>query len=260
VCPFCCALIRSAARPGNFVPEIACHRPITELTGLSVKALLRQCETQFTNGEHNQPLLQGRYSFMRQRPLLAAVLLAATGIAAGNPLPIRSFSFEQPGEGKVNMTEVPGWRFDGTGVPLAGVETGYEPSDGSWSTYLEGGAGGTPIWQLTDYVIGEGDVFELKVDARITWAATTMEMALFYDADGTRIVIASRRATLSNSMMEYGEYAHVDRTSNRRSPRQHEPRLHLDRHRQRAFDPRRGRHANPRRQTVPCGPINRCAS
>jgi hypothetical protein len=142
---------------------------------------------------------------MRQCLLLAATVLTVAGVLNGAslPIPIRNFSFEQPGTGKTNMSGVPGWRFDGAGTPLAGVETGYEPSDGFWTAYIEGGAAGTPIWQLIDCVIGEGDVFELKVDARITWAASTMEMTLFYDGNGTRIVVASQHVMLTNSMAEY---------------------------------------------------------
>ncbi len=142
---------------------------------------------------------------MRQRSLLTvALLLTLAGASLGTPLPIpiANFSFEQPGTGKTSMNNVPGWHCDGPETPLAGVEMGYEPTDGLWSAYVEGGAG-TTIWQLTDYVIGEGDIFELKVDARITWAAATMEMTIFYDIDGTRIVIASRRVALTNSMAEY---------------------------------------------------------
>jgi hypothetical protein len=131
-------------------------------------------------------------------------ILATAGTLTAAPLPIaiENPSFELPGTGKITMNRVPGWHFDGAQTPLAGVETGYTPTDGAWTAYMEGGPGSSPIWQLTGYVIGEGDIFELKVDARITWAATTMEMTIFYDADGTRIVIASRRVALTNSMAE----------------------------------------------------------
>ena len=48
-------------------------------------------------------------------------------------------------------------------------------------------SGDPSAWQLTDHTIAEGDVLELKVDARITWAATNVQMTLYYDDNGTRV-------------------------------------------------------------------------
>ncbi len=62
---------------------------------------------------------------MRRHLFLLAIGLTTPGTLIGAPLPIpvRNYSFEQPGTGKTNMSGVPGWRFDGAGTPLAGVKT-----------------------------------------------------------------------------------------------------------------------------------------
>jgi hypothetical protein len=64
-------------------------------------------------------------------------------------------------------------------------------------------SGDPSVWQLTDYTISNGDVFELKVDARITWAATAMQMTLYYGDNGARIPAASSEVTLTDQMQEY---------------------------------------------------------
>jgi hypothetical protein len=46
-------------------------------------------------------------------------------------------------------------------------------------------------------------VLELKVDARITWAATTLKMSLYYDDNGARVPAASQDVALSDTMQEY---------------------------------------------------------
>ncbi len=64
-------------------------------------------------------------------------------------------------------------------------------------------SGDPSVWQLTDRTIAEGEVFELKVDARITWAATTLQMSLYYDDNGTRVPLTSTEAGLADAMAEY---------------------------------------------------------
>ena len=64
-------------------------------------------------------------------------------------------------------------------------------------------SGDPSVWQLTDHKISDGDVLELKVDARITWAATTMQMTLYYDDNGTRVPAATDEVTLTDDMQEY---------------------------------------------------------
>jgi len=117
------------------------------------------------------------------------------------PVTIVNPSFELPGtEKQKGFDNVPGWSTDG---PCAdsGVETGYTPTDGDWTAYLM--SGDPSIWQLTDHVVTKWDVLELKVDARITWAATTLKMSLYYDDNGIRVPAASKDVTLSDTMQQY---------------------------------------------------------
>lgn len=130
-----------------------------------------------------------------------AVLLA--GVARAVPIPVENFSFELPGTTKqTNFTNVPGWHTDIVAAD-SGVETGYTPTDGTWTAYMRGGAADPTLWQLTGHKIVAGDVFELKVDARITWQATTMRMTLYYDKDGARVPAATQDVTLTSAMATY---------------------------------------------------------
>jgi hypothetical protein len=123
--------------------------------------------------------------------------------AAEGPVPIliENSSFEQPGTDKqMGFDAVPGWSTDGACAD-SGVETGFTPTAGDWTAYLM--SGDPPVWHLTDHVIAEGEVLGLKVDARITWAATSMQMTLYYDEDGARIPVATGDITLTDTMQEY---------------------------------------------------------
>jgi len=114
---------------------------------------------------------------------------------------VENFSFELPGTEKLKSFDtVPGWSTDG---PCAdsGVETGYTATDGEWTAFLM--SGDPSVWQLTGHTIADGDVLELKVDARITWAATTLQMTLYYDDNGTRVPAATDEVTLTDEMQEY---------------------------------------------------------
>jgi hypothetical protein len=116
-------------------------------------------------------------------------------------VPVENFSFELPGTSKQKgFDSVPGWHTDG---PCAdsGVETGWTPTDGSWTAYLM--SGDPSVWQLTNHVIAAADVLRLKVDARITGAAPALRVALYYDNNGARVRAASQDMTLSNAMREY---------------------------------------------------------
>jgi hypothetical protein len=64
-------------------------------------------------------------------------------------------------------------------------------------------SGDPAVWQLTDHAIKTGNVFKLKADARITWAATTLRMTLYYDNNGARVAAASSAVPLSDVMQEY---------------------------------------------------------
>ncbi len=64
-------------------------------------------------------------------------------------------------------------------------------------------SGDPSVWQLTDHKIAEGQVLELKVDARITWAATSLQMAIYYDDNGERVPVATSDVTLTDATQEY---------------------------------------------------------
>ena len=124
---------------------------------------------------------------------------------------IENFSFELPGTEKIKCwngegvdgtpaVDIPGWSSDSPVVD-SGVESGYTPTDGEWTAFLM--SGDPPVWQLTDYTINDGDVFELKVDARITWAATAMQMTLYYDDSDVRVPAATNEVILTDDMQEY---------------------------------------------------------
>jgi len=124
-------------------------------------------------------------------------------------------SFELPGVGKIKgwdglgtctdpgwageTDDIPGWTSD---VPVwdSGVETGYTPTDGEYTAFLMGGD--TSVYQITDYVIEEGDNIELVVDARITYVATLFEMMLFYEDNGTRVPLGWEEWELTDAMEE----------------------------------------------------------
>jgi hypothetical protein len=117
------------------------------------------------------------------------------------PPTVENFSFELPGtEKQAGFDNVPGWSTDG---PCAdsGVETGWTPTDGEWTAYLKGGD--PSIWQVTERTINQGDVYELKVDARITWEATTLRMSLCYEKAGVRVPVATSDVALTGDMQEY---------------------------------------------------------
>jgi len=114
---------------------------------------------------------------------------------------VENASFELPGTDKQKGFEnVAGWSTDG---PCAdsGVETGYTATDGDWTAYLM--SGDPSVWQSTGHTISEGQVLELKVDARITWAATGMQMIIYYDDGGVRIPVATSDVALTDAMQEY---------------------------------------------------------
>jgi hypothetical protein len=124
---------------------------------------------------------------------------------------VENFSFELPGTVKIKgwngegaagtpAVDIPGWRSD-TAAADSSVETGWTPTDGLWTAFVK--AGDPAVWQLTNHTIAAGEVFELKVDARITGGATMLLMVLYYDNAGVRIPAAIQGVPLTQSMQEY---------------------------------------------------------
>jgi len=58
-------------------------------------------------------------------------------------------------------------------------------------------------WQLTHHAIGAEDVYELKVDARVTWLATTLRLTLYYEDAGVRVPAALADVALAEDMQEF---------------------------------------------------------
>lgn len=143
----------------------------------------------------------------QQVQLVATDLVASNGVvhvidAVLLPVPvIVNPSFELPGTDKqLGFDEVPGWSTDADVVD-SGVEMGWGATDGEWTAYLM--SGDPAVWQMTPVILGEGDLFTLKVDARITWAATTLRMTLYYLDDGVRVPAATADVALTDDMQEY---------------------------------------------------------
>ena len=140
---------------------------------------------------------------MCRRSLFLSIIVIGlfSGVTWAEPIVVENFSFELPNAGKqTGFDNVPGWSTD-SAVSDSGVETGYTPTEGEWTAFIM--SGDPSVWQLTDHTIVQGDVFELKVDARITWQATTLQMILYYDDNGARISAASKEVTLVDAMEEY---------------------------------------------------------
>ncbi len=133
--------------------------------------------------------------------ILSFVLLPATLGGAVGPVPVENFSFELPGTTKqTGFASVPGWHTDGS-CRDSGVETGYTPTDGLWTAFLLNAD--PAVWQLTGYTIQAGDIFQLKVDSRITYMATTLQAVLYYDQGGTRVPVGTGKFTIAAGMQEY---------------------------------------------------------
>ena len=124
---------------------------------------------------------------------------------------VENFSFELPGTEKIKgwdgegkdgtpAVDVPGWSSD-SAPEDSGVEEGT-PTDGLWTAFLKGVD--PAVWQLTDHVIAADESIALMVDAMNTGGdATTLEMSLYYDDNGTRVPAAVKDVTITGSMQEY---------------------------------------------------------
>ena len=135
------------------------------------------------------------------RALSTGELMYLAGLrpAAAKPIDVDNFSFELPGYFVNGFANVPGWSSD-TIVAQSGVESGMPATDGIWTVFLKGSD--PSIWQLTGHVIGANDVIELKVDAGNNWAATDMQISLYYDDNGALVTIASLNGKISGYVLQ----------------------------------------------------------
>ena len=148
--------------------------------------------------------------------ILSVVFLSIGATWAEVPITVENYSFEDPNIGKVigwdledgahlqagGDADVPGWESDGS-IDDSGVESGYitEGADGDWTGFLMSQDPG--VYNLTNFVIGDGDIFELEVDAQNNWEATSFEISLYYDDNGARITAAANTVTVEDSMVTY---------------------------------------------------------
>jgi len=144
------------------------------------------------------------------------IALFSVLLNAQTPIEIINPSFELPGTGKIkgwdgpgscsdpawtgSTDDIPGWTSDEP-VWDSGVETGWGPTDGEYTAFLMGND--TSVYQITDYVIQEGDQIELVVDAKNNWNAMVLEMILFYEKNGNRMPVAIEDFELTSTMTEY---------------------------------------------------------
>jgi len=128
--------------------------------------------------------------------VLILIMVACIPAGAAVPIEVENPSFELPGVGKRDIDQsgtVPGWaRVDLT--TSAGVELGWTPTDGIYTAFLGKNA---VIYNLTDFLIMEGDQFQMIFDARSTWQGNNLLGQLYYDVEGDRVVFASTTVDLT---------------------------------------------------------------
>lgn len=144
---------------------------------------------------------QGEFNLNEAGQQILRNMIAYLAPEAPVAIDVENASFELPGTVKqLGWEAVPGWSSD-TAVVDSGVETDWGPTDGLWTGFLKGGD--PSVWQLTHHVIGADDVYELKVDARITWLATTLRITLYYEDAGVRVPAALADVALADGMQEF---------------------------------------------------------
>lgn len=140
---------------------------------------------------------------------LLALPCIIVGVAGAAEVYIENHSFEEPNIGKIigwdmddgamhveedntpiEPAEVPGWESEGI-VDDSGIGTGGV--DGDWIGFMMGDD--PTAWQLTDYTIGAGEVFILTFDGYNVYEGPEVTANLYYDDDGTRVVVASVTVT-----------------------------------------------------------------
>ena len=142
---------------------------------------------------------------------VGVLVLTASLVLAGvaGAITIENPSFELPGVLKPNIADVPGWHAGDVNL-YSGAETGWNPTDGDYTGYMQIGA---QIYNLTDHVVAAGMSYTLTFDMQRTWwdpsvsPDTPVTASLFYDDNGTRVPMESLEITFPNvddsGMAEY---------------------------------------------------------
>jgi len=126
-------------------------------------------------------------SKMNMQVVMAAVaVLAVTVTVSADPIFVENWSFEQPGVGKPGFPEIPGWTGEGSGG--GGAETGWDPTDGSYTGFC---GGNMEVFQLTGHTIVANAEYTLTIDARRTWEGPNITLELYYDDAGARVPMGS---------------------------------------------------------------------
>jgi hypothetical protein len=123
-------------------------------------------------------------------------------------IPVANSSFELPGgpdqfwyrspERARSLGGLPGWKTD-KATTATGFIKDAEPTKGKWSAYI---SNGHPLFQLTDHVALEGEVFQLDIDALVIMGGVrdkvkNLQMSLYYvDDAGKRVSIGSASTSL----------------------------------------------------------------
>jgi hypothetical protein len=140
---------------------------------------------------------------------VALLLTMAVGIPAGATVPIEveNYSFEIPDDNQKHDIDVgtpgvvTGWaRVDPT--TSAGRELGWTPTRGTYTGFMGKNA---VIYNLTDFLMMEGDQFQLIYDARSTWQGSYLLAQLYYDDEGERVVFATTTVDVSQQN-DYGTF------------------------------------------------------
>ena len=56
---------------------------------------------------------------------------------------------------------------------------------------------------MTNFLIGQGDVFQLQVDARITGRPRILDISLYYDNNGKRTTVATNNVAVTSTMQTF---------------------------------------------------------
>lgn len=129
-------------------------------------------------------------------------LLGAVSVPsdAAVQIEVENYSFEIPDDSLKHDIDVgtpgvvTGWaREDPT--TSAGRELGWTPTTGTYTGFMGKNA---VIFNLTDFLIMEGDQFQMIYDARSTWQGSNLLANLYYDDGGERIVFATSTVDLSS--------------------------------------------------------------